>query len=395
MSELGLGEEPTYDGDLTPPHNTPLQATVIDNGKIEAKVVDADLDAESEFIKTLPIVVLKNFAQKSARGDLWNVLSEWGASLVENRIAHVIVVAEGATATKSLTKALPSKPLNSVGLADADEANSLGYVREKLIDQLLESEDSAQVAKLGGRMVDLETLVYKVRNGSTIRDSVDDIVLRNVVELRKQAFGDDAEDAKTLPWTRAQAWRVVQDLAKNGEVSDSYDQANVKCSYAQLLQDFPFKGAEQSLKALEEHELVSVAYVEGRASRVRPGKPVFRYAFEQLVNGKFSLNYLADTADPVFRASCQIEYNTALIAKAESDIRTHETELTTLKGITTDGGAAALGASEGGFLGLGKYSAISERARWLLEKMGKSVEKLGVLEKDNAEMMKILGSGRA
>jgi hypothetical protein len=218
MSELGLGEEPTFEGDMTPE-----VASLASIGELvpmdELKVKDEDLDTESEFIKTLPIVVLKNFAQKSARGDLWNILSEWGASLVENRVAHVIVVAEGPTATKALTKALPSKPLNSVGLADADEANSLGYVREKLAEQTMEIEDNAQVGKLGGRMVDLETLVYKVRNGSSIRDAVDDIVLRNVVELRKQAFGDDAEDAKSLPWTRTQAWRVVQELAKDGEVS--------------------------------------------------------------------------------------------------------------------------------------------------------------------------------
>lgn len=58
-------------------------------------------------------------------------------------------------------------------------------------------------------------------------------------------------------------------------------------SYANMLQDFPFKGAEASLKAMEEHELVSVTYYEGRASMVRPGKPVFRYAFEQLINGQY------------------------------------------------------------------------------------------------------------
>jgi hypothetical protein len=183
------------------------------------------LDEESEFIKTLPIVVLKNFAQKSARGDLWTVLSEWGAGLVENKVAHVIVITEGATATKALTKALPSKPLNTVSLADADEMNSLAYVRNKLAgvsDQYkdtLSPEDASQVAKLGGRMVDLETLVYKVRTGSGIPEAVEDIVVRTVVELRKLAFGDDSEDAKSLPWTRAQAWKVVSELAKGKDVS--------------------------------------------------------------------------------------------------------------------------------------------------------------------------------
>lgn len=219
-------------------------------------------------------------------------------------------------------------------------------------------------------MVDLETLVYKVRTGSTVKDAVDDIVLRNVVELRKSAFGDDAEDAKALPWTRPQAWKVVSQLAQHGEIS-----------YSQLLQDFPFKGSEQSLKALEEHELVSVTYVDGRASKVRPGKPVFRYAFEALVN------------DPIFKAFYQIEYNTALISSAESTIKSCETELSALKEITANGGDDALGVS--GFLGLGKKSAVKERAKWLLDKMGKSVEKLGKLEAENAEMMKVLASGRA
>ena len=113
--------------------------------------------------------MLQNFSSKSAKGDLWAVLSEWGASLVENRIAHVIVVTESPTAIKALTKALPAKPLNQVSLADADATNSLAYVREKLKDHTFSSDDSVQVAKLGGRMVDLETLVYKVRTGADIR----------------------------------------------------------------------------------------------------------------------------------------------------------------------------------------------------------------------------------
>ncbi|ORX33380.1 RNA12 protein-domain-containing protein [Kockovaella imperatae] len=375
MSELGLGQEPTFDGDLAIDNvieiSEPATAAKPSARRSASAYPPEDLDVESEYIQALPIVVLKNFAQKSARGELWTVLSEWGAGLVENKIAHVIVITEGPIASKSLTKALPSKPLNTVSLADADYENSLSYVRDKLesSNSALSLADRDQITKLGGRMVDLETLVYKVRTGASVPEAVDDIVLRNVVELRKLAFGDDAEDAKSLPWTRQQAWKVVSELAKNGELS-----------YAKLLQDFPFKGSEQSLKALEEHELVSITYVDGRASKVKPGKPVFRYAFEQLVN------------DPVFRAMSQIEYNTALIAKAEADIKSYEAELGTLKSISTGGGEEALGLGEGFFSIFGKSTAVKERARWLLEKMGKSVDKLAGLEKDNAEMMKLLTS---
>lgn len=61
-------------------------------------------------------------------------------------------------------------------------------------------------------------LVYKVRSGLAVKEAVDDIITRSVIELRKSAFGDDADDAKTLPWTRPQAWKIVNDLAKKHEV---------------------------------------------------------------------------------------------------------------------------------------------------------------------------------
>lgn len=61
-------------------------------------------------------------------------------------------------------------------------------------------------------------LIYKVRNGSSVEDAVEEIVARGVGELRKNAFGEDGEDAKELPWTRAQAWGLMKRLAKEGEV---------------------------------------------------------------------------------------------------------------------------------------------------------------------------------
>jgi hypothetical protein len=229
MSELGFGDEPLLESDMTLPSPpllddvAPIAGEAVPPTKSSlVGIVPSPntLDDESEFIKTLPIVVLKNFATKSAKGDSWNVIAEWGASLVENRIAHVIVVTEQPTATKALVKAIPAKPLNSVSLADADETKSFGYVQGKLNNAApMSAEDRAQITKLGGRMVDLETLVYKVRTGAPVKEAVDDIVLRNVVELRKAAFGDDAEDAKTLSWTRSQAWMVVKELAKSGKVS--------------------------------------------------------------------------------------------------------------------------------------------------------------------------------
>ncbi|GMK54094.1 hypothetical protein CspeluHIS016_0106800 [Cutaneotrichosporon spelunceum] len=385
ISELGFGIEEMTENDVDAPaplmgSTSPIEGEAVPptgssiafDKEVEAATQpekpEAEVDTDAELIKTLPVVVLRNFAYKPARGDLWNVLAEWGASLIENKIAHVIIVGEGSVASKALTTALPSKPLNQVNLSDADDYNALEFVREKLsvdghpVD--LTAEDTVNVAKLGGRMVDLELLVYKVRNGQSLSAAVDDIVLRNAVEIRKTAFGDDSEEAKALPWTRAQAWKVVSSLASKPELG-----------YAQLLSQFPFKGADTSLRSMEEHGLIFISTSMGGRTcpaMVKPGKPVFRESFKELVD------------DPVFHAMCQIEYNAAVIKKAEADIAGYEAELAQLKNIASDGDRLNM-ATTGWF---GNGSAVHQRAKYLAESLGACMEKIRKAEAENAEQVK-------
>ena len=155
-------------------------------------------------------------------------------------IAVVCVVLKRFTHT---SVANHSSPLNTIALSDADAETALAFVQQKLkevkLDIQLTPKATASVERLGGRASDLDSvrflnlctfvdllnthtcqLIYKVRNGSSIEDAVEDIITRGVGELRKNAFGDDAEDAKDLPWTRAQAWGLMKQLAKEGEVYD-------------------------------------------------------------------------------------------------------------------------------------------------------------------------------
>lgn len=58
--------------------------------------------------------------------------------------------------------ALPSKPLNSIPLYDADSSSALSFVQQKLQDAGVKLEytpaDIACVERLGGRASDLETV---------------------------------------------------------------------------------------------------------------------------------------------------------------------------------------------------------------------------------------------
>ena len=93
-----------------------------------------------------------------------------------------------------------------------------------------------------------------------MKESVEDIINRGVAEQRKQAFGDDTDDAKSLPWTREQAWFVLKMLAKKTEVP-----------YHDVLLNFPFKGDEAAIKNMEHAEFITVNTKDGRFSRVVPG----------------------------------------------------------------------------------------------------------------------------
>ncbi|CED82195.1 Mitochondrial escape protein 2 [Phaffia rhodozyma] len=344
------------------------------------------LESENDSINSLPVVVLKNFASKGDRKpELWSTIAEWSASLVENRIAQVIVVCDNTSASKSLAKALPSKPINTISLADADQATSLSFVADKLnLDRSsagpllsgqrrgIDPEEARLIGLFGGRLNDLEGLINKVRSGLSISESVEDLLQRSQVELRKSVFGDDSEEAKSLPWSRAQAWKIVSSLAKKSDIP-----------YQSLLMSFPFKGAEDKLKNLEAAEVISLTLVNGWPSTVKPGKPMMHATFRKLVE------------DPVFNASQTISFNSELIGLSAADIKSYETELLSLKEISHTGSRKSIFsfslpfvASLRSRLGLeSRLDPVVARSEYLLRKMKAAQNKIDELEKENAKTL--------
>ncbi|KAF7359414.1 Mitochondrial escape protein 2 [Mycena sanguinolenta] len=292
MAELGIGDELMEDDG-----NVVLRR--VEHGEWEKREEQEVRKkqkgkAEMEAVESLPIV--------------------WAAGLAENQLAHVVVMSDNRENSKRLAKALPSKPLNTIALEDADAPSALAFVKRKLKDADINLEYSreqvAAVEKLGGRATDLESLIHKVRNGATVEDAVEDIIHREVSEVRKTAFGDDAEDAKNLHWSREQAWSLFKQLSKKSELP-----------YHEVLLDFPFKGDEAPLRSMEHAELITIGTHNGRPSTIQPGKPVFQAVFERLVN------------DPIFQATQDIAFNEKVIAGAEIIVKACEQELLTLKEI--------------------------------------------------------------
>ncbi|KAF9234783.1 RNA12 protein-domain-containing protein [Melanogaster broomeanus] len=374
ISELGFGDEcpSAVDSDLGDVVAT--GAFVMEELEKERQVDDELAKKERrveevQAVETLPVVVIKNYGARGGvkREDVLAVLSQWASTLVENRIAHVIIVSDNRENAKLLTRALPTKPLNTISLSDADAETALSFVKQRLRDAGLSNEltptQIACIERLGGRASDLESLIYKVRNGQcqSIEDAVEDIISRGVSELRKNAFGDDIEDAKSLRWTREQVWTVLKQLSSKAELP-----------YYDVLSDFPFKGDELPLRTMEHAEIISIGTLNGRPSTIRPGKPVLKYVFERLVN------------DPIFRATQDMAVNDKLISSADNTIKACEAELTTLQQIT---------GNETFFQSLWRRKPEAERKKYLLKKMHRAQANIQTLEKQNAELRKVLAKG--
>ncbi|GAA5851864.1 hypothetical protein JCM8547_000081 [Rhodosporidiobolus lusitaniae] len=322
-------------------------------------------DAPVASVERLPVVVIKNFSGKGEAKQelLYECLSEWAAVLIENQAAHVVFLSDASTVTKPLAKVLPSRPLNTVTLTDANPEASLQYVSAKLssFEQTLPLTAAPAIARLGGRQTDLELLVSKIRAGQTVDEAIDDIVQRETVSLRKALFGDDEEEAKGLKWSRDQAAALVKGLSEKGELK-----------YAETLLT-TFGGDDSPLRALEASSLIAIHHVNGRPSSIRPGKPVYRSACERLL------------ADVPFSASLQYRTVSAGLSSAAADIQSAQKELQEL---------AQLFTSEKGRWAFGGGSTVPKevevRVGQLLQKMRGAQEKSEKLGKEKARLLKVL-----
>ncbi|GAA5796012.1 RNA12 protein-domain-containing protein [Helicostylum pulchrum] len=276
----------------------------------EKGTVEEDIDKLDE--KSIPIVVIDNYMcrETAKNAVLWEELAEWASILIENGIAHVVFVTSNASVMKTLGKALPGKSFSNIALSDAPPEMAMSYINKQLGNEVDDPELPDVVAALGGRLTELELLVQKMKMKMDAQTAFEDIVTRNLIEIRKYGFGDSWDEDKKMEWSSIQFWTIVKLLTNN--MCINYDE--LKWSPA-------FLGAEAPLKAMERAELITIIQKEGRPDSIRPGKPVFYTVFNRLVS------------DTVFAASMEVECNMALKKQSETEMTKLENNIEKLTNI--------------------------------------------------------------
>ncbi|KAI9348343.1 RNA12 protein-domain-containing protein [Pilaira anomala] len=288
-----------------------IKNTFIGSKKILSEKEEREKEEELDE-KNIPIVVIDNYMcrETAKNAVLWEELAEWAALLIENGIAHVVFVTSNASVMKNLGKALPGKSFSNIALSDAPPEMAMTYINKQLGNEVDDPALPEVVAALGGRLTELELLVQKMKMKMDAEAAFEDIVTRNLIDIRKYGFGDTWDDDKKMEWSSIQFWTIVKQLTN--KLSINYDE--LKWSPV-------FLGADGPLKAMERAELITIIHKEGRPDAIRPGKPIFYTVFNRLVS------------DTVFAASMEVESNMLLKKQSETDMAKLENNIEKLTNI--------------------------------------------------------------
>ncbi|KAF9166317.1 mitochondrial escape protein 2 [Actinomortierella ambigua] len=312
----------------------------------------------------IPVIVIDGYMCKEKGGhakELWNLLAEWAAVLVENHLAHVVFVTNNVTASKPLAKALPNRTFESVVLADATLESAMELVHKHL-DQSEFPTLRKAVETIGGRLTDLELFVQKVKSGMAPEEATHDILGRAVIEVRKTAFDYDNTDGKTAHWTAIQFWAIMQQLAY--AESANYDELRIHPL---------FKNDESPFAYMEEAELISIVHKNGRPFLVKPGKPIYRAAFRELL------------LDSGFAAVMSLDTMTFLEKVEQANVNKYETELKELSSLLHQDGSWIFGSGR-------VPKEIDTRVKWLMKKLATSHEKIAGYEQEISKAKLVVAS---
>ncbi|CCH60492.1 hypothetical protein TBLA_0C07010 [Henningerozyma blattae CBS 6284] len=255
-----------------------------------------------------PVVIIDRFEGRSEiNGFIYKELSDWASMLVQMNIAHVIFLTETVACNQQLAESLPNTVFKTLVLSDASKENSRGYVLSQLKDKFTvpvpgnenvdekkqESADNTDNSEegskltalseqdiheidnalepLGGRMLDLQAFVRRVKSGEEPSEALDKMVEQAAEQITQIFLSDSVDGVKS-----AQAWELIEMLSENSVVS--FD----KIIFKPLFKSAP----ELGIIELENSGLVTVSRDRGVLKEIRPAKPLYRAAFFYLVTDK-------------------------------------------------------------------------------------------------------------
>ena len=259
---------------------------IIKEGNDKINIKEEDYLQQHPEVK--PVIVIDRFAGSSdINGFIYKELADWAAMLVQMNVAHVMFLTENVASDQILSESFPNQVFKILTLSDASKTNAKNYVLSQLQDrtrsgnnydnkenpdgglspQIIAEIDEA-LDPLGGRMLDLQAFVRRVKSGEDPLKALEKMVEQASEQITQIFLSDKIDGVKS-----AQAWELIEMLSENPVVL-----------YNDIVFKPLFKAApELGIMELEKNGLITVSRDRGVFQEIRPAKPLFRAAFNYLV----------------------------------------------------------------------------------------------------------------
>lgn len=274
-----------------------------------------------------PVIVIDRFEDRTdINSFVYKELADWAAMLIQMNIAHVIFLTESVGSNQKLAEALPNQVFKTLVLSDATKINSKRYVisqleehlirkmrtksesvndsekasenlmtnqvkmlqdtteskpdekqdfasiRSKTAEELIDGKDIQEIDDcldpLGGRMLDLQAFVRRVKSGEEPKEALEKMVEQALEQITQIFLSDKVESLQS-----AQAWELIELLSEKPKIP-----------YSDIVFRPLFKAApEIGILELEKNGLITVSRDRGVLNDIYPAKPLYTAAFKFLV----------------------------------------------------------------------------------------------------------------
>lgn len=265
-----------------------------------------------EFDKFLKLLDSDNKDEVKRATHILNLLGNWALAVTRTGRAHIIFTSNNAYTEDIFRKIDGFKTMSTLCMNDISNVEAEKYLRQQFTStfgqkiDLQESSIKRAVLLLGGRLGDLNQLVFLVSKSATIDETLLLMIDDAIKNIRKRGFGNHIFGSGSIKtdWHPAQLWRVMKNFKQKDFIE--YDTALVTI----------FDGDDKAIKATVEQNLLRVEFLENGVRIIKPFSPLYLAAYRYILEENKVFYYGMEK----LCKQMEIDKETAFLSKLEAEL---------------------------------------------------------------------------
>ncbi|XP_049850743.1 mitochondrial escape protein 2 homolog [Schistocerca gregaria] len=265
--------------------------------------------AFDEFDQFVKILHSEKKEEAKRAATVLNILCNWAKTTTVRGRAHIIFVSNTVYTRDKLSliegfNSLPTIWFNDISHAEAEEYLRSRIISMRGINSPILSRIPDIVRLLGGRLGDLDHLLFQLSCDRPVDKAVFQMLEDTKMRLRNTGFGPTIFSSSQSPWNQIQLWKLMMLLQKSPYVD--YDYALVTI----------FEGNESAIEGLVENRILSIHVNANDERLVVPYSPLMSAAFTDLIDRELEFRWGMERYKTVF----EIGKDMSLLEKLETEL---------------------------------------------------------------------------